>query len=435
MAPDTALDTATVQEVAGQVARAVAGLIEAEMLQWGMQGGRDLAHVEQWVQSVVGQVGRLLTQGCVQVVRAESEGPRECACGARMHSLGMRERRVVTVVGEVPLRRRYYQCRECGARTHPADAALGLDGGMTSPGVRAALGLFAALLPLRRAVQALGLVGPLRLSATTCRRVARALGERAQGQEVPRQAPALARGEKLYVAMDGTCVWTQEGWREAKAAVYYQVKPGADGELEAARHPSYVAGLEAAEAFGQRVYEEGQWRGVASGRLRGALGDGAAWIWNQVELHFPGAVQVVDWYHASERIKAVGMAVYGEGTARCTQWVEERLDALWEQGPAPVRRSLERLRPAGREAQEVVRQASVYFRNNAARMQYPQLRRRRHPVGSGPVETACKYLIGARCKQPGMRWSLRGLKAILCLRTAFFNDCYEELIRALPAAA
>lgn len=435
MAPDAALDTATVQEVAHKLARAVAGLIEAEMLQWARQGGRDLGQVEQWVRCVVGQVGRLLTEGCVQVVRAETEGPRGCRCGGRMHSLGMRERRVVTVVGEVPLRRRYYYCRQCGASAHAADGVLRLDAGMTSPGVRAALGLFAAILPLRRAVQALALAAPVRMSASTCARVARELGERAQGQEVPRQTPALQPGQRLYLAMDGTCVWTQQGWREAKAAVYYQVRPGADGELEAARHPSYVAGMEAAEAFGERVYAEGQWRGVASGRLRGALGDGAAWIWNLVDEHFPEAVQVVDWYHASQRIRQLGATLYGEGTARCRQWVQERLDGLWEQGPAPVLCSLQRLRPAGREAQEAVRQAIVYFRNNGARMQYRQLRRRGHPVGSGPVETACKYLIGTRCKQPGMRWSLRGLKAILCLRTAFFNDRYQQLIHALPAAA
>ncbi len=78
-------------------------------------------------------------------------------------------------------------------------------------------------------------------------------------------------------------------------------------------------------------------------------------------------------------------------------------------------------------------------------MRYPQLRRRRHPLGSGPVETACKYLIGTRFKQPGMCWSRSGAEAILCLRTALpvrgmaltaiFNNCYQQLMHQLRPAA
>lgn len=401
----------------------------------GLQGGRDLAQVEQWVRSVVGRVGRLLTQGCVQVVRAETEGPQQCGCGARMHSLGLRSRRVVSLAGELELRRRYYYCRQCGARGHPADEALGLGGGMTSPGVRGLLGLFAALLPLRRAVQALELAAGVRMSASSCARVAGELGQQAQGQELSGEAGPAEAHESVYAAIDGTLLWTQEGWREAKAAVFYQVRPGRDGSRGAARHPSYVSALEAAEAFGEQVYAEAERRGVGNGGLRGALGDGAAWIWNLVDEHFPGAVQVVDWYHARERLKEVGREMYGEGTKRRREWVQQRLDALWTRGPAPVVRSLELLRPHGKRERELVRLAIGYLRGNAERMRYPQFRRQGHPVGSGPVETTCKYLIGARFKQPGMRWSLPGAKAILCLRTAFFNNRYDQLMRRLRAAA
>lgn len=119
--------------------------------------------------------------------------------------------------------------------------------------------------------------------------------------------------------------------------MFYQVKPGRGGAREAARHPSYVAAMEGAEAFGERVYAESQQWGVERRGLRGALGDGAPWIWNQVDLHFPGAVQVADWYHAMQRIKQVGQTLYGESTARCEQWVDERLDRLWAQGREPER--------------------------------------------------------------------------------------------------
>jgi hypothetical protein len=32
------------------------------------------------------------------------------------------------------------------------------------------------------------------------------------------------------------------------------------------------------------------------------MGDGAEWIWNLADLHFPGAVQIVDLYHARQHL-------------------------------------------------------------------------------------------------------------------------------------
>ena len=32
------------------------------------------------------------------------------------------------------------------------------------------------------------------------------------------------------------------------------------------------------------------------------MGDGAEWIWNLAEQHFPGAVQIVDLYHARQHL-------------------------------------------------------------------------------------------------------------------------------------
>ena len=43
------------------------------------------------------------------------------------------------------------------------------------------------------------------------------------------------------------------------------------------------------------------------------LGDGAAWIWTLAAEHFPRTTCIVDWYHASERVWALGRALHGEG--------------------------------------------------------------------------------------------------------------------------
>ena len=42
------------------------------------------------------------------------------------------------------------------------------------------------------------------------------------------------------------------------------------------------------------------------------IGDGAAWIWNIADEHFPGAVQIVDVFHAAEHLFDIARAVYGD---------------------------------------------------------------------------------------------------------------------------
>jgi hypothetical protein len=50
------------------------------------------------------------------------------------------------------------------------------------------------------------------------------------------------------------------------------------------------------------------------------------------------------------------------------------------------------------------------------RMRYPQYRAQRLFIGSGVIEAGCKTIIGSRCKQSGMFWTLRGANPILALR-------------------
>jgi len=113
-----------------------------------------------------------------------------------------------------------------------------------------------------------------------------------------------------------------------------------------------------------------------------AIGDGAHWIWNLVEEHFPGAIQIVDWYHASEYVWKVAHAIYGEGSDLAKKWANERLDELWDGKVDEVLRHCQEHASAG----EAVQQAITYFTNNKSRMRYPEYRARGLQIGSGTVE-------------------------------------------------
>ena len=59
---------------------------------------------------------------------------------------------------------------------------------------------------------------------------------------------------------------------------------------------NYVGAIESAEKFGLRLYTEAWRRGWSQANKKVVIGDGAVWIWNLADQHFPGAIQIVDLY-------------------------------------------------------------------------------------------------------------------------------------------
>ena len=55
-------------------------------------------------------------------------------------------------------------------------------------------------------------------------------------------------------------------------------------------------------------------------------------------------------------------------------------------------------------------------------------------IGSGPVESACKVVVGQRLKLAGMRWTKDGADVVLAVRTALLSEGYDRIERASRAA-
>ena len=179
------------------------------------------------------------------------------------------------------------------------------------------------------------------------------------------------------------------------------------------------------EAFGRRLYVEALRRGLGLANEVVVLGDGAPWIWELAAMHFPNATHIVDWYHASQHLWAVGNAVYGAETLAAKAWVERQQTRLEEGHCDRVIQSLRRLQSPSAEAAEIARQNVEYFRVNRQRMRYDQYRARGLHIGSRGVESACKHVANQRLKLAGTRWTRRGAQATLNLRILDLNDRWD----------
>jgi hypothetical protein len=423
------VDDSTIPAVLDALRAELAGLLE------GVAAAADpgLEAAERAVRDGVLAVGARLLAAGLAARGTGKAGPRSpCPCGGQAAFAGYRPKGVQTLVGWVTVRRAYYACPACGRGRCPLDAALGLGRDGHSPGVRRLAARFGALLPFAPAAATLEEAARVRLSPGTVRAVTEAAGARREAAVAAEVERAWAEGlpaaagpapERLYVAMDGVRIQGADGeGKEAKVGVVVPARRGPAGEERAAA--SYAAAFEPAAAFGRRLALEAHRRGLEGAGAVAVLGDGAEWIWNLAAEHFPGATCIVDWFHASERIWALGHALHGEGTPEAAAWVARQLDRL-AAGQAAALADEWRGLPCAGAAAAVREEQVTYFANQAPRMRYAEYRAAGWDIGSGMVEGACKHLIGAREKGPGMRWGVPGANAVAQVRVLLFNHQWD----------
>ena len=163
------------------------------------------------------------------------------------------------------------------------------------------------------------------------------------------------------------------------------------------------------------------------------MGDGAEWIWNIAGEHFPGAVQIVDQYHARQHLWDLARKLHPQDSAEQKRWMMIHQDLLDEGKIEKLVSSLRSTNSPNAELTETMGKEAEYFAKNAKRMRYPEFRRQHLFVGSGVIEAGCKTLIGSRCKRSGMFWTVRGANAILPLRCCHSNHRFEDYWEARRA--
>jgi hypothetical protein len=225
--------------------------------------------------------------------------------------------------------------------------------------------------------------------------------------------------------------------REVKlGCVFAQTATDKDGRpIRDPGSTSYVAAIEPAEEFGLRLYTEAWRRGWNRARQKVVLGDGAVWIWNLADQHFPGAIQIVDLYHARQHIWELAAKLHPNDERARKRWVGACLDRLDAGKIEALVKILRDIRSGDADLARAVSNEADYFERNAGRMRYPKFRAQRLFVGSGVVEAGCRTVVGKRLKCSGMFWSVRGANTILALRCCRLSNRFEDYWESRSRAA
>jgi len=176
-------------------------------------------------------------------------------------------------------------------------------------------------------------------------------------------------------------------------------------------------------------------RGWSRAQNKVVLGDGAIWIWNLADQHFPGAIQIVDLFHARQHLWELSAKLFPQDEKGRKRWMARCLDRLERGKIEALVKMLRESAPPGAELAKIVANEAEYFARNAARMRYPAFREQGLFVGSGVVEAGCKTVIGARLKRSGAFWTVDGANAIIALRCCRFSQRFEDYWESRSRAA
>ena len=374
-----------------------------------------------------------------------------CPCGLPARYAGRHGKTFASVLGPLTLSRAYYHCEPCQTGFCPRDHALGMQDGSLSPGVLRMVGRVGAMVSFEEGHELLTELAGVNVPTKHVERAAEALGrEVAQDERRVVEPPAADEpmAPTLYLGMDGTGVPLRKEelvdragkqpdgsakTREVKLCTVWSAE-GRDEEGTPVRDEgsiSYSAAIESAAQkdtdevpieFATRVQREATRRGFERAARRAVLGDGAKWIWNLASAHFPGAIQIVDRFHAKQHLSKVAKSIYGAGSDLGEQWARARYDELDAGDIEAVLSALRVHSPKDDDA----RKCAAYVDGNRARMRYAEFRAAGLCTSTGVVEAGCKTAIGTRCKRAGMHWTVAGADAIIALRCCKLSGRYED---------
>jgi len=380
-------------------------------------------------------------------------------CGKKLESNGLKPRTVLTLLGLVHWRRRVRGCPEgCKiGQIVPSDEALGLQPHQrTSWEVKWLACALAVFVPFEIAAVLLGMLTGVQVSSKSIWLWVQASGHEAM-ERLNAQLEALSNGNTpdeeemeagikvlpLLIGVDGVMApFRPEGgmpegktvWREVKVGVLARLghritKKGK--KVTEMKQRRLVAVLGDIDALSPRLWLEALQQGILSAPKVVFLSDGARGFWRLFDERFVKYAQgILDFYHAAQNLWK-GAKVWLDGrTKQARTWFSKarrqlrrgQVDKVFEDIEAAL--ALEGLPTSAHQA---LTKLYNYLDKHRDHIDYAKFKELGLPIGSGIVESACKWLIQQRFKGVGMRWSEDGFNHLLHLRLAWVNGRFDDL--------
>ena len=375
-------------------------------------------------------------------------------CGKRLHSKGFVPRQISSIIGIIRWRRRVGRCPNGCAigQIAPLDKALGLLPHQRSSVELQELGcLLAIFVPFETVAVLLNCLISVQVSPTAVWCWVQTAGQKAMDR-LNDQLTELAAGQlpqmelldeavsvlPLLIGADGVMVpFRPEGgkgrtvWREVKVAVLARLGRRSKSDAPQLHQRRLVAVLGRIDALRPRLWLEALRQGVLTAPQVAWLSDGGVGFWGLYTSCFAAyAIGILDFYHAAQNLWKGAKAWLDGRSRKARLWFVSARHRL-RHGETDlvlndIAAALE-LDGLPETARKALKNLYDYLDTHQHHIQYEKFKELGLPIGSGMVESACKWLIQQRFKGVGMRWSETGFNHLLHLRLAWVNGRFDEL--------
>ena len=172
------------------------------------------------------------------------------------------------------------------------------------------------------------------------------------------------------------------------------------------------------DTAGQKLFACAIEAGFGTNTQIHALGDGAPWIADQIEVQFGAqGSYLLDFYHVCDYLGAAAKAISATPSLQ-EQWMDEQKQRLKTQQAPVVLQTLRRyLEPDGvADSDAPVRQCFRYLNHRTEQLNYQNALAQDLPIGSGEIESAHRYIVQQRLKRAGAWWRAANAEHMLALR-------------------
>lgn len=405
-----------------------------------------MTEIERTTRAILFDLGRQIVQNTVQtMVQKYPQETSACECKQEAKYIRQRKTQLRTLFGKMQVKRAYYLCNSCHTGHYPLDQRLGLRPNALSAELARLVGLTGVHIPYGKGSDLLQELAQIKVSEPCLAKTTGQIGKIVQEQEKKLKEKVvdptyLAKRQResrkplrLYGAIDAAKVHTrQDGehcWRDLKLGAWFEArgKPPTSPEGSwtiAAENIRYYADIAPAKEFSTLVWATGVQEKADLARELIILGDGAEWIWNLVEENFPKAIQILDWFHATEHLADLAKIVFPQEDKQET-WLAMAKQLMWEGQIDDLITACQALTTVS--SADEIRTTVNYFADHKERMRYAYFRQQGYQIGSGTIESAAKQIGLMRMKVPGASWNTEMAIKVAKARAAYLSDQWHSL--------
>ena len=245
-------------------------------------------------------------------------------------------------------------------------------------------------------------------------------------EELEAKNTRIEKPNLLYVGVDGvmTPLNKKQGYKEAKVGVIFWSKDHqkVKGQRGKIRCREYIATLKSRHEFRNRVYQLYNQVAAQNSAKTVVIGDGAHWIWQMAQEQFPGAIEILDFFHLSEYVWKVAKVAYPKNEQKQKKWVEIQQQLLKKSQWRVVIKNAHNLTRKKQDLIKAIISLERYLTNNQSRIDYQSYLKAGLMIGSGVVESSNRRVVTQRLKQAGMHWSNKGAEGVMALRAAYLSN-------------